>query len=137
MFNNCIGLVFNRSQKGYTKTDIKKIFSFDSFLILHFHSHHKASDKTLKKPIDPWNSVCLLHRNCRVCHVHVKLFTKLLFLWISLKKRECFNLNHSLGCLRYSIRHHYLLVILWISLKKEECFNLSHFLGCLCYSIHH
>ena len=42
------------------------------------------------------------HRNCCVCHV--KLFIKqYLILRISLEKGECFNLNHSLGCLPYFI----------------------------------
>ena len=52
-----------------------------------------------------------MRRNCCVCHV--KLFTLsqyLIFIWwISLEKREYFNLNHSysLGCLPYSIHPHY------------------------------
>ena len=34
-------------------------------------------------------------------------------LWISLEKRECFNLNHSWGCLHYSIHHHLTSRLRW------------------------
>ena len=46
-----------------------------------------------------------MHRNCcTLCKSNYK-DCLIIVLWISLKKGVCFNLNHSLGFLPYSVDH--------------------------------
>ena len=48
----------------------------------------------------------LVHRNCCLfCKTISKVRFLITSLWISLKKGECFDLNHSSGSLPYFIHH--------------------------------
>ena len=48
---------------------------------------------------DSFDKALLVHRNCCVCFVKIISKVRLLIttVWISLKKGECFDFNHSLG----------------------------------------